>query len=115
MEEVHKATRLVESLFSYYVGHVGEVPRSTAPSPTATTRAPCSDYIAGMTDRFAKSQFQNLFVPHSLHFYGEGRRHAAGKRAANGSPSAVARSLTRLRDAAERRVPVLEVGSPGAC
>ena len=27
-----------------------------------------SDYIAGMTDRSPKSQFQNLFVPHSLHF-----------------------------------------------
>ena len=25
------------------------------------------DYIAGMTDRYAKSRFQNLFEPHSLH------------------------------------------------
>ena len=69
MEEVHKATRLVESLFDYYVGARGaRCPRSTAPSPRATTLRAVSDYIAGMTDRFAKSQFQNLFVPHSLHF-----------------------------------------------
>ena len=26
-----------------------------------------TDYIAGMTDRYAKSRFQNLFEPHSLH------------------------------------------------
>ncbi len=68
MEEVHKATRLVESLFSYYVGHVGEVPQEYRAISDGDDARAVSDYIAGMTDRFAKSQFQNLFVPHSLHF-----------------------------------------------
>ena len=69
MEEVHKATRLVESLFSYYVGHVGRTaPQEYRAISDGDDARAVSDYIAGMTDRFAKSQFQNLFVPHSLHF-----------------------------------------------
>ena len=27
-----------------------------------------TDYVAGMTDRFAKNLFQQLFIPHSVHY-----------------------------------------------
>ena len=27
-----------------------------------------SDYVAGMTDRYAKNLFQQLFIPHSVHY-----------------------------------------------
>ena len=69
MEEVGKATRLIEVLFGYYIAHTGEsaagVPRHLGRCDDARA---VTDYIAGMTDRFAKSQFQKLFMPHSLQF-----------------------------------------------
>ena len=68
MAEVAKAMHLVEDLFDYYVEHVGEVPQEYRAISGGDDARAVSDYIAGMTDRFAKSQFQNLFVPHSLHF-----------------------------------------------
>ena len=54
-------------LFSYYIENPGEIPvEYRAISEGDDVRA-ATDYIAGMTDRYAKSRFQNLFEPHSLH------------------------------------------------
>ena len=67
MEEVAKAMRLIDVLFSYYIENPGEIPvEYRAISEGDDVRA-ATDYIAGMTDRYAKSRFQNLFEPHSLH------------------------------------------------
>ena len=67
MEEVVKAMRLIDVLFSYYIDNPGEIPvEYRAISEGDDVRA-ATDYIAGMTDRYAKSRFQNLFEPHSLH------------------------------------------------
>lgn len=68
MAEVHKATRLLESLFTYYVEHSEEIPEEYQLISEGDTLRAVTDYIAGMTDRYAKSQFQRIFVPHSLHF-----------------------------------------------
>ena len=38
-------------------------PRNTAPSPRATDLQAVTDYIAGMTDRYATATFKRLFVP----------------------------------------------------
>ena len=68
MEEVGKATRLIEVLFGYYIAHTGEVPQEYRAISGGDDARAVTDYIAGMTDRFAKSQFQKLFMPHSLQF-----------------------------------------------
>lgn len=68
MAEVYKATRLLESLFTYYVEHSEEIPEEYRLISEGDTLRAVTDYIAGMTDRYAKSQFQRIFVPHSLHF-----------------------------------------------
>ena len=67
MEEVVKAMRLVEVLFSYYIDNPGEIPAEYRAISGGDDVRAATDYIAGMTDRYAKSRFQNLFEPHSLH------------------------------------------------
>ncbi len=68
MVEVEKAMRLIESLFEYYVEHIDEVPQEyRAISEGDDLRAVC-DFVAGMTDRYAKNLHQQLFVPRSLHY-----------------------------------------------
>ena len=62
MEEVGKATRLIEVLFGYYIAHTGEVPQEYRAISGGDDARAVTDYIAGMTDRFAKSQFQKLFI-----------------------------------------------------
>ncbi|RDB61736.1 deoxyguanosinetriphosphate triphosphohydrolase [Gordonibacter sp. 28C] len=68
MAEVDKATRLVGSLFDYYVAHIGEVPEEYRAIAEGDDLRAVSDYVAGMTDRYAKNLFQQLFIPHSLHY-----------------------------------------------
>ena len=68
MAEVEKATRLVEALFDYYVRHIEEVPAEYRAISSGDDLRAVADYIAGMTDRYAKSQFQKLFLPNSLHY-----------------------------------------------
>ena len=64
--EVEKAYRLVEHLFDYYVDHIGEVPEEYRAIAERDDLRAVTDYVAGMTDRYAKSLFQELFIPHSL-------------------------------------------------
>ena len=67
--EVEKATHLIEDLFDYYVDHVEEVPREYRDIPESDDLRAVADYVAGMTDRYAKNLYQQLFIPHSLlHF-----------------------------------------------
>ena len=68
MVEVEKAQRLIDVLFEYYVGHIGEVPEEYRLISEGDDLRAVTDYIAGMTDRYAKSQFRRLFEPNSLHY-----------------------------------------------
>ena len=68
MGEVVKATHLVGDLFDYYVEHPDEVPQEYHLISEGDDLRAVADYIAGMTDRYAKNLYQQLFVPHSLHY-----------------------------------------------
>ena len=60
--EEPKAFRLVRSLFSYYIDHLDEIPseyRVADESPEVMV----TDFIAGMTDRFAIRTFESIAIP----------------------------------------------------
>lgn len=67
MAEVKKALHLVEDLFDHYISHVDEVPNEYRAISEDNTMQAVVDYIAGMTDRYAKNIYQELFVPHSIY------------------------------------------------
>lgn len=68
LEEVDKATRLINALFDYYVSHPAEVPQEYHAISEGDSLRAVSDYIAGMTDRYAKSRIRELFEPNTLSF-----------------------------------------------
>ena len=61
--EVQKAKCLVAQLFDYYVANIGEVPEEYRAISGGDDLQAVTDYIAGMTDRFATATFNRLFVP----------------------------------------------------
>ena len=67
MVEVRKAMHLIGDLFDYYVEHIDEVPQEYCAISEGDDLRAVTDYVAGMTDRYAKSLYQDLFVPQSLH------------------------------------------------
>lgn len=64
--EESKAIELVQMLFHHYCRHPDELPGfyKDIAADEGAQRAAC-DYISGMSDRFAKSAYMNLFVPKS--------------------------------------------------
>ncbi|WP_165247087.1 deoxyguanosinetriphosphate triphosphohydrolase [Adlercreutzia sp. ZJ141] len=66
--EVGKATRLIDCLFDYYVSHMDDVPEEYRAISGGDDLRAVTDYIAGMTDRYAKTQFHSLFSPSSIGF-----------------------------------------------
>lgn len=68
MAEVDKAVRLLDCLFDYYVEHIDEVPAEYRAVSDGDNLRAVADYIAGMTDRYAKSKFQELFMPKSIQY-----------------------------------------------
>lgn len=64
--EESKAIELVQTLFRHYCEHPEEMPSFYADiaEQEGAQRAAC-DYIAGMSDRFAKNAYMNIFVPRS--------------------------------------------------
>ncbi len=67
MAEVVKATHLVSDLFDHYVEHPGEIPQEYHLISDGDDLRAVADFIAGMTDRYAKNLYQRLFIPHALH------------------------------------------------
>ena len=68
VEETDKAKHLICDLFDYYVEHIGEVPAEyRAISEGDDLRAVC-DFVAGMTDRYAKGLYESLFIPHTIKY-----------------------------------------------
>ncbi|MBQ9885312.1 MAG: deoxyguanosinetriphosphate triphosphohydrolase [Lachnospiraceae bacterium] len=67
-ENDDKAKDMVKRLFEYYIKHIDEVPEEvyavTKSRQEPQEMAVC-DYIAGMTDGYAVSKFENLFIPKS--------------------------------------------------
>jgi dGTPase len=59
-QQAARIERLIATLFDHYCGHPQEIP-DTIPDGEAARRA--ADYIAGMTDRFAVSDFERLSIP----------------------------------------------------
>lgn len=68
MAEVEKATHLIGDLFDYYAAHIDEVPADYRAISDGDDMRAVTDYIAGMTDRFATSTYQRLFIPHALSY-----------------------------------------------
>ena len=67
MAEVVKATLIVSDLFDQYVEHPGEIPQEYHLISDGDDLRAVADFIAGMTDRYAKNFYQRLFIPHALH------------------------------------------------
>ena len=68
LAETEKAGRLIEAMFDYYVGHLDEIPSEYRDISEGDPLTAVCDYIAGMTDRYARSRFKSLFVPSSIHY-----------------------------------------------
>ena len=66
--ETEKAGRLIEVMFDYYVDHLDEIPSEYRDISEGDPLTAVCDYIAGMTDRYARSRFKSLFVPSSIHY-----------------------------------------------
>ena len=63
LAEVNKAKYLVSQLFDYYVDNIEEVPEEYRVIAEGDRLQAVTDYIAGMTDRYATATFKRLFVP----------------------------------------------------
>ncbi len=62
-KEVEKASTVIKGLFSFYCEHPNRLPPPHAPKDGAGERAMAravADYIAGMTDGFARQRFQKV-------------------------------------------------------
>ncbi len=64
--ESEKAARLVTCLFDYYMEHIDAVPVEYREISDGDNVRAVTDYVAGMTDRYAKTCFQELFVPRAM-------------------------------------------------
>ena len=62
--EEGKAQEMIRSLFAYYQRHPDDLPSDFQDirARDGVDRAVC-DYIAGMTDPFAVSEYTRLFIP----------------------------------------------------
>ena len=65
MVEVAKAKHLVEDIFDYFVRHYDKVPQDLKDISGGDPLRAVTDYVAGMTDRYARGFFMDMFVPHT--------------------------------------------------
>ncbi len=66
MGEAMKAMHLMEDLFDYFVDHIDQVPEEYRQISGGDDLRAVTDFIACMTDRYAKGLYQDLFIPSSL-------------------------------------------------
>jgi dGTPase len=64
-EEEPKSFGIVKALFTHYLAHPELLPDEYAPQNPNELVQRVTDYVAGMTDRFAISAFEDLFIPSS--------------------------------------------------
>lgn len=69
--EEHKARNMLQALYSYYMKHPEELPADFIPQLDfeGMPRVIC-DYIAGMTDKYAISKYEDIFIPSAWHVRG---------------------------------------------
>ena len=65
MKEALKAKFLISQLFGYFIEHPDSIPSEYHRISGGDELRAVTDYIAGMTDRYAKRVFESLFVPRS--------------------------------------------------
>ena len=63
--EEPKAKGLIKALFFYYLEHIEEVPREYRDYSEGSDVQAVIDFVAGMTDRYARKQYEKLFLPKS--------------------------------------------------
>lgn len=68
MTEVEKAGRLIDNLFDYFVAHIDQVPEEYRSISGGDDLRAVTDFVAGMTDRYAKNLYQQIFIPRSMHY-----------------------------------------------
>jgi dGTPase len=61
--EEPKAHRVVRMLFDYYLAHADALPDEFRPKNADELVQRVVDYVAGMTDRYAIRQFEQVFIP----------------------------------------------------
>jgi dGTPase len=61
--EEPKAFRVVRSLFLHFLENPADLPEEYRAAAREDLPQTVTDYIAGMTDRFAIREFERLFVP----------------------------------------------------
>ncbi|MDH4140384.1 MAG: deoxyguanosinetriphosphate triphosphohydrolase [Coriobacteriia bacterium] len=66
--EEPKAYRVVQMLFRHYMEHADALPEEYRPLEPKELPQRVTDYVSGMTDRFALRQFENLFMPKNWMF-----------------------------------------------
>lgn len=66
--EEPKALGIVKQLFHYYLAHPDALSDEFRPATSADVPQCVTDYVSGMTDRFALKQFDSLFVPKNWMF-----------------------------------------------
>jgi len=64
-EEEPKSDGVVKALFRFYFEHPEAMPEEFRPAAPEELPQRVTDYIAGMTDRYAIGRFEELFVPAS--------------------------------------------------
>lgn len=64
--EMLKAQHLVNELFDYFIAHRREIPDECIKDSDCDDVLAVTDFIAGMTDRYAKNLYEELFVPQSF-------------------------------------------------
>lgn len=69
--EEHKARNMLQALYSYYMKYPEELPADFIPQLDfeGMPRVIC-DYIAGMTDKYAISKYEDIFIPSAWHVRG---------------------------------------------
>lgn len=67
LKEAEKAGHVVESLFDHYYAHIDEVPEEYRSLSEGDDARAVADYLAVMSDRYAKGAYEELFVPRSFH------------------------------------------------
>ncbi len=58
-----KAEMMIRLLFEHYLDHIDEVPEEYMRISNGDNITAVMDYIAGMTDRYAVSSFEKIFIP----------------------------------------------------
>ncbi|MEG2458230.1 MAG: deoxyguanosinetriphosphate triphosphohydrolase [Raoultibacter sp.] len=69
--EVVKALHLIEALFDYFMSHINEVPAEYRAVCAGDDVRAVTDYVAGMTDRYATSIYEDIYIPHSWRHVGK--------------------------------------------